>query len=219
MVPFGDVVRQGLESEGVINHGSHEARFALGLGLTVGGMVTFLGGFTGEVFGGALSVTGIGATIGVPAVVVSGVAVVGGAANLQSGWALMVGEGMGGGGSGASSGGATPEEPGGLKWGNPTSRPTYGHTFDTHGAGVKNSNALLGRARGPNGGPQGQWLDNKAAAKWLGAQRPGITKPTTVPLPAGMGQVIRPDGSIVPARNAMLIPAQTGGYKTAFPVE
>ncbi|KYF62435.1 hypothetical protein BE15_18595 [Sorangium cellulosum] len=108
---------------------------------------------------------------------------------------------------------------GGLKWGNPASRPAYGHTFDTHGAGAKNTNALLGRARGPKGGPQGQWLDNNAAAKWLAEQRSGINAPTTVPLPEGMGQVIRSDGSIVPATKATLVPLPNGGYRTAFPVE
>jgi RHS repeat-associated protein len=104
-----------------------------------------------------------------------------------------------------------------LQWGNPKSTPTYGHTFLTHGQGAKNTRNLTGRAAG-TGEPQGQWLNNQAAADFLAAQRPGIQGPVTVPIPPGMGQVILPDGRIVPATHADLVPHPDGGYRTAYPV-
>jgi hypothetical protein len=44
-----------------------------------------VGGFTGEVLGGAATVTGIGVAVGVPAMVVSTTLVVGGAGNIAAG--------------------------------------------------------------------------------------------------------------------------------------
>ncbi len=48
----------------------------------------------------------------------------------------------------------------------PKSTKNFGHTFTTHGAGEKNTKALLGRARGTNT-PQGQWLNNQEVAEYL----------------------------------------------------
>ncbi len=102
-----------------------------------------------------------------------------------------------------------------LNW-SPTSTPTWGHTFLTHGEAEASS--LAGRAAG-TGQAQGAWLDNEAAAQFLSGQRPYIQGPTSVRLPEGLGQVIRPDGSIVPATRATLIPKPGGGFRTAFPIE
>ncbi len=105
----------------------------------------------------------------------------------------------------------------GLNWSNPKSTPTWGHTFSTHGQGSKNTTALTGRAGG-TGNNQGQWLNNAAAASFLAGQRPGIQGPVVVPIPPGLGQVIRPDGSIVPATHALLVPKDDGSYRTAYPI-
>jgi len=98
---------------------------------------------------------------------------------------------------------------------NPKSVKQFGHTFNTHGAGKKNTNKLRGRAA-KTGEDQGQWLDNQKAADFL-SQYDDITSPKIVDLPKGMGQVIKPDGSIVNATKAQLVPKPGGGFRTAFP--
>ncbi|MEV1329876.1 polymorphic toxin-type HINT domain-containing protein [Micromonospora costi] len=103
-----------------------------------------------------------------------------------------------------------------VNW-SPKSRPTFGHTFSQHGAGAKNTKSLMDRARS-TGQEQGQWLDNDAASDFLrGAHLPDAG-PRGVVLPEGLGQVIMPDGSIVPATRAILVPSSNGLYKTAYPV-
>jgi RHS repeat-associated protein len=97
------------------------------------------------------------------------------------------------------------------------SEPTWGHSFKEHGAGPKQRRALTGRAAGTST-PQGQWLNNDAAAKFL---RPfgGVNGPATIlKIPMGLGQVIRPDGTIVQASKAFIKPS-AGGFVTAFPIE
>jgi hypothetical protein len=74
-----------------------------------------VGGVTGEVLGGAASATGIGAAIGVPAMVVSTTLVVGGAANVAAGFRglvqSMMSSGSGASGSAPSGGGTKATEP------------------------------------------------------------------------------------------------------------
>jgi hypothetical protein len=53
--------------------------------MIVGGIITTAGGVTGEVLGGAATTTGIGAAVGVPAMVVSTTLVVGGVGNVAAG--------------------------------------------------------------------------------------------------------------------------------------
>jgi len=105
----------------------------------------------------------------------------------------------------------------GLKWDNPNSTPTFGHTFSRHGAGNKNTKALTGRAGG-TGNTQGQWTNNAQAASFLQAQRPGLAGAVVVPIPPGMGKVILPNGKVVDATHALLVPKANGGYKTAYPI-
>jgi len=93
----------------------------------------------------------------------------------------------------------------------------FGHTFKTHGAGNKNTNKLKGRAAG-TGQSQGQFLDNDKAAEFLAGHK-GITEPTTVDLPSGLGQVISPNGTITEATKVLIVPKKGGGFKTAYPVE
>ncbi|MCF6524832.1 polymorphic toxin-type HINT domain-containing protein [Streptomyces sp. JJ36] len=94
---------------------------------------------------------------------------------------------------------------------------TWGHTFKTHGAGAKNTKALTDRARS-TGNQQGQWLDNDAAAEFLRDLHVEGAGPRSVRIPEGLGQVIMPDGSIVQARAATIVPSPNGLYKTSFPI-
>jgi RHS repeat-associated protein len=139
LVPLGGVGQQLADAGDVLPHGTPEARFGLSVGMIVGGIAITAGGLTGELFGGAATVTGIGAAVGVPAIVVSTTLVVGGAGNVAAGIRGLMSTGSG------SSGpqGTAPT----LKWGNPTSRPTYGHTFSDHSAKLSPAQ-LTDRARG-----------------------------------------------------------------------
>ncbi|MFG2371398.1 RHS repeat domain-containing protein [Streptomyces sp. NPDC048504] len=103
-----------------------------------------------------------------------------------------------------------------LNW-NARSRPTFGHTFTEHGAGTKNTTSLTDRARN-TGNPQGQWLDNDKALDFLKAQHDPEGGVREVALPKGMGQVVMPNGEIVEANYARLVPKPDGSYKTAFPI-
>ncbi|WP_437685624.1 RHS repeat-associated core domain-containing protein [Sorangium sp. So ce176] len=84
-VPFAGVGHGLLDAAGVLAHGTPEARMGLAIGQIVGGLAVTIGGLTGEVFGGITSATGIGATIGVPAIAVSAGLVVGGVGNIAAG--------------------------------------------------------------------------------------------------------------------------------------
>jgi hypothetical protein len=82
---MGGVGQQLADAGEVLPHGTPEARLGLAVGQIVGGIALTVGGFTGEVLGGAASVTGIGAAVGVPAMMVSTTLVVGGAGNIAAG--------------------------------------------------------------------------------------------------------------------------------------
>jgi hypothetical protein len=110
-VPFGGVGQQLLDAADVLPHGTPEARRGLAVGLIVGGIVSVVGGATGEVLGGIASVTGIGAAVGVPAMVVSTGLVVGGVANIAAGIQGLMTTGAGS----TSSQGAAPVAGGGAK--------------------------------------------------------------------------------------------------------
>lgn len=96
------------------------------------------------------------------------------------------------------------------------SKPTWRHTFLHHGQGAKITKSLADTAR--TGGPQGQWLNNEAAAQFLAAQRPYIQGPTSMSIPQGLGQVVMPNGSVVSATRATLVPSANGGFVTAYPI-
>jgi RHS repeat-associated protein len=105
---------------------------------------------------------------------------------------------------------------GDLNW-SPKSVETFGHTFNQHGAGSKNTRNLTGRAGG-TGREQGQWTDNKGAADFLRLKSDEVSGPASVQIPEGLGQVIMPDGTIVPAKWATIVPRSGGGYTTAYPI-
>jgi len=95
-VPFGGVGQQALDAAHMLPHGSANARLGLAVGQLVGGIALTVGGISGEVLGGVATVTGIGAAIGVPAVVVSAALVTGGVGNIAAGIRGLMTTGSGG---------------------------------------------------------------------------------------------------------------------------
>lgn len=91
----------------------------------------------------------------------------------------------------------------------------FGHTFSKHGEGKKITERLMDRAKG-TGTDQGQWLDNDKAAEFL--SKVDVDGPASIRIPSGLGQVIKPDGTILKADDwARVVPTETG-FKTAFPI-
>jgi hypothetical protein len=105
---------------------------------------------------------------------------------------------------------------GGCINGSPKSVKTFGHTFNEHGSGAGNLRSLTDRARS-TGNPQGQWVDNQAAAEFLKGVYSPDSGPFGVRIPEGLGRVILPDGSIVDAPYAYVIPNANGVIRTAYP--
>jgi len=119
---------------------------------------------------------------------------------------------------GSSSGGVDAEnwlagKKGDVNW---KSKPNFGHTFETHGSGKKNAQSLIDRAKG-TAQEQGQWIDNQKAAEFLNSNGK-INEVTEIDIPEGFGHVITPQGEIVPATRARVIPSRSGKIKTAFPI-
>ncbi|MEO7329303.1 MAG: FG-GAP-like repeat-containing protein, partial [Minicystis sp.] len=85
LVPFGGVGQQLLDAFGVLPHGTPELQLGLAFGQIIGGALSTLGGFAGEVGGGLASATGVGAVVGVPVIVVSSTVVAGGIGNIAAG--------------------------------------------------------------------------------------------------------------------------------------
>jgi hypothetical protein len=178
----------------------------------VTGILEIMAGGGAAAGGGALCVAGLPCIGGAPAIV-AGVALglhgtttlAAGARNIVEELGIVFQSATGsGGGSNA------------LNW-NWKSKPTFGHTFERHGQGLKNTNNLKGRAASTKN-HQGQWLDNQKAADFLRDLRANIgDEPTTVDIPEGLGQIILPDGTIVPATRATVVPIPGGGYKSAYP--
>ncbi|QKW20858.1 hypothetical protein HUT16_18925 [Kitasatospora sp. NA04385] len=105
-----------------------------------------------------------------------------------------------------------------INW-SPKSVPTFGHTFKLHGAGKKRTTGLTGRAA-TEGKEQGQWLDENATAQ-ISKQRwdPGNPETRIIDIPPGVGQVIKPGGSIVPVTRALIVPNRaTKIYRSGYPI-
>jgi RHS repeat-associated protein len=101
------------------------------------------------------------------------------------------------------------------------SRPSYGHTFDRHGQGGKNTQKLQGRASG-TGQAQGQWINNERTVEFLRnleLNTPDTKNGNIVDIPEGLGQIIHPDGTITPAERAFVLQRSDKTFKTAYPVE
>jgi hypothetical protein len=194
----------------------------------VTGILEMIGGGGAAAGGGALCITGIGCIAGAPALVAAAALEVHGGATASAGLANIAKQlgvvfhsstGSSSGSSGTGSQGGTPGGGGSsaLNW-NWKSKPTFGHTFETHGQGPRNTRSLTGRAASTQA-EQGQWLDNAKAANFLQDMRPKIgDTPIQVDIPENLGQVILPNGTIVPATRAQIVPVAGGGYKTAYPI-
>ena len=115
LVPFAGVGRDLLDAAGVLPTGTPEMMRGLAVGQIVGGIFTLVGGVTGEVLGGAASVTGIGAAVGVPAIAISTTLVVGGAGNILSGLQALTQATSSGSGSGSGPPQAAPPAGSGVR--------------------------------------------------------------------------------------------------------
>ncbi|MEZ4309017.1 MAG: HNH endonuclease signature motif containing protein, partial [Polyangiaceae bacterium] len=83
-----DLAEQG----DLVDRGTPAAQRGKAIGLILGGTYTMVSGAGGEILGGAATATGVGAAVGVPAIVVSTGMVLGGAANVYTGvQSLMAG--------------------------------------------------------------------------------------------------------------------------------
>ena len=107
-----------------------------------------------------------------------------------------------------------------LKWGNPKSKNTYGHTFIKHGKKVKTTQ-LIDRANGFNNPHQvGQWLDDQQAADFLsevvgGGGKEGVFD---VLLPSDIkARSIMPDGTELIPDRAKIVMYPNGSIETAYP--
>jgi RHS repeat-associated protein len=147
IVPFAGVGQQLLDAAEVLPHGTPHARAGLAIGQMVGGVISLAGGLTGEVLGGIASTTGIGAALGVPAIVVSSGLVVGGAGNIAAGIRGLLTTGSGSTGSQ----GTAPAAEAGPVHGNDlnTTKPAQGYSLrdrDT-GAVLKYGETTLDKGR------------------------------------------------------------------------
>lgn len=97
----------------------------------------------------------------------------------------------------------------------PLSRTRFGHTFEKHG---QNATEFLTRRAQSTGRPNGQFLDNQAAARFIHENLDKASNgPVSVPIPKGFpARVINPDGSFSPARSIRLVPGAKR-VKTAYP--
>ncbi|MEX6232414.1 RHS repeat domain-containing protein [Providencia hangzhouensis] len=103
-----------------------------------------------------------------------------------------------------------------LKWGNPKSKPTYGHTFIDHGQKLK-PQQLMDRARAKNH-QIGQYLDDNAAANFISdvaKKGPGVHD---VPLPNNIsGRGYLPNGVEIKPDMARVVVKPDGSIRTSFP--
>ena len=106
--------------------------------------------------------------------------------------------------------------PKGPKWGNPKSRPTYGHTFLDHTSALTKEQ-LADRAR-DLGHQVGQWTDDTAAARFL-AEQVAKKGPGThdVTIPQGLGRSFLGDGTALTTDMARIVVKPDGTIRTAFP--
>jgi hypothetical protein len=103
-----------------------------------------------------------------------------------------------------------------LKWGNPKSKPTYGHTFSQHGQ-KQTSTQLTDRARNLEH-QVGQWLDDQKAAVFLANVAKKGEGVYDVMLPADIkGRRFLPDGTEVTTDMARVIVKPDRSIRTAFP--
>jgi RHS repeat-associated protein len=103
----------------------------------------------------------------------------------------------------------------GLKWGNPASAPTYGHTFKDHTSKLKEFQ-LQDRARNLKH-QVGHWSDDKTAAKFIAdvaLRGPGVHE---VPIPESMGNSYLPTGDKIAVDTGIIVVKRDGSVRTAYP--
>jgi len=100
--PFGAVAEQVLTGTGALPRGTVAFERGLALGQMAAGLAEMAAGAGGGALAGLMSATGIGAPLGIPAIVVSAVVVTGGAANVAAGLVGLMSTGSGA-GSGSQS--------------------------------------------------------------------------------------------------------------------
>jgi len=110
-VPFAPIAMDFGIATGMVGHGSKYANVGRALGEMAVGITLLMGGVTGELVGGLLDVTTIGAFLGVPVGVVSFGLVVSGLADLGAGAAELSAAMSQEDGSGATAGGTPPQQP------------------------------------------------------------------------------------------------------------
>ncbi|WP_309680230.1 hypothetical protein [Asaia bogorensis] len=103
------------------------------------------------------------------------------------------------------------EKPGDIS----ITKSKFGHTFETHGE--DNTNFLLKKVQG-SGQPQGQFLDNQAAARFISENLQKLKNgAVSLPVPKNLSvRIINPDGTFASARNIKIVPSGSG-VKTAYP--
>jgi hypothetical protein len=96
------------------------------------------------------------------------------------------------------------------------SKASFGHTFIRHGLNA--TRYLIGRGRA-TGMPQGQWLDEQAAARFIQANaHKAANGAIDVPLPSHIrARVIMPQGYTLTPTHARLVPGNRF-VKTAYPI-
>ncbi|MBK8254536.1 MAG: AHH domain-containing protein [Polyangiaceae bacterium] len=85
IVPGAGVAEEAALAEGLVKPRSAYFERGKALGMIGGGLYTTAMSLGGEIFGGAATVTGVGAAVGLPAIAVSTVGVAGGAGNILAG--------------------------------------------------------------------------------------------------------------------------------------
>jgi hypothetical protein len=102
-----------------------------------------------------------------------------------------------------------------FKWGNPSSKPTYGHTFLDHTMKLK-PRELIDRARG-KGHQIGQWLDDNAAAGFIAEVAKKGSGIHDFPIPRGVGRSFLGDGTELSTDMARVVVKPNGSVRTAYP--
>lgn len=112
-----------------------------------------------------------------------------------------------------------------LKWGNPKSVPTYGHTFRAHGQKVSES-SMRDRARAAdrklgvsNECQIGAWNNDKTAADFLAAEVKGKAPASVFEtnVTPSDGRAFLADGEKLAVDKARIVMRSNGAIRTAFP--
>ncbi|MEZ4297502.1 MAG: RHS repeat-associated core domain-containing protein [Polyangiaceae bacterium] len=168
LVPFGGTAEDLAEQGDLVDRGTPAAQRGKAIGLILGGTYTMVSGAGGEILGGATTATGVGAAVGVPAIVVSTGMVLGGAANVYTGVQSLMAGPKGSTPAATSTGPAAPKEPGKSKeTGSYTNTHASGKTYSGKGSRTRSqqSGRRVAREHGdPHTATDWSPADNKGEA-------------------------------------------------------